>query len=206
MNDDEFVRKVLNFYEEEGRTFSWRETEDPYSVLVVEILLIKTQAEQVEPIYKNLTAEYPTAEDLARASPGKIGEITDVLGLSYRKKHLHKMAKSLVNDFNSEVPCDLDKLLELYGVGRYVANAVLCFAFGRPRPIVDVNTSRILSEAFGIKTNERPRDSEKLWSKAGELVPDQKCKEYNWGLLDLGAKTSPRKKGEKTVKGVLSRY
>lgn len=206
MNNDEFVKKVIAFYEEEGRNFLWRQKEDPYAILVAEMLLVKTQAGQVEPVYEKLLARYPSVRDLAKANIKNIGGITDVLGLSYRKNHLKRMAKSVVNSFGGKIPEDSDSLLNLYGVGRYIANAVLCFAFEKSMPIVDVNTSRVLSEVFDIVSEGRPRENKELWSKAGELVPRNKCKEYNWGLLDLGAKISPRNKERKTVKDILREY
>lgn len=85
------------------------------------------------------------------------------------------------------VPDEMEELLELPGVGRYIASAVLCFGFGRDVPIVDVNVARVLGRVFGLKPKGRPQNDPNMLKLAGGLVPRGKGPEYNEALLDFAA-------------------
>lgn len=204
MDKNTFVEKVTAFYEEEGRTFPWRRTDDPYRILVSEILLQQTNAEQVEEVYSEFFEKYPRPEALASAGREDIIDVIGVLGLHYRADRLKQIAEDLVEQHGGQIPAELEELLELHGVGNYVANAVLCFGFDQPRPLVDVNVARVLSEVFDLELKDRPRQDKELWAFAEELVPEKKFKEYNWGLLDIGARSSPRKKDSESIESLLN--
>jgi A/G-specific adenine glycosylase len=96
----------------------------------------------------------------------------------------------MLNDrFQGEVPSDAEQLKGLTGVGNYIANAVLCFAYNRRAAVVDTNVIRVLARVFGlISKRSRPRTDPELWRAAAALLPRQRVKDYNWALLDLGKK------------------
>jgi A/G-specific adenine glycosylase len=98
------------------------------------------------------------------------------------------MTEVLVAEFDGRVPQDSDSLIRLPGVGRYIASATLCFAFGRRVPIVDTNVIRIFSRYFGIISRERrAKDDQQLWAIAETLLPRKNIREYNWALIDFAA-------------------
>ncbi|KXA97441.1 hypothetical protein AKJ37_02975 [candidate division MSBL1 archaeon SCGC-AAA259I09] len=193
----EFVEKIIGWYEENGRhRFPWRNTEDPYEILTAEFLLQKTTAEQVEEVYPKFLEAFPEVGDLAEAPKEEILDIIGGLGLAYRADRMKEVAQEISDDYKGRVPEGLDELLNLKGVGDYTANSVLCYAFGRARPVIDTNAGRILKRVFGLNVGGRLRQSDDLWSLAEDLVPENEPKKYNLGLLDLGAFVCHKKEPE----------
>lgn len=183
-----FRRTLLAWQRKYGRKFPWRQTRNPYRVLIAELFLQKTQAKQVKPIYLEFLRRFPTVESLACAPPGKIRPAIWSLGLLGRARHLKEMARAVVSKFEGRIPNTESALLELKGVGRYAANAVLCFAFDQPRAVVDANVVRLLSRYFGIKPlKERAHADADLWEAAQSLIPKRGAKEYNWAVFDFAA-------------------
>lgn len=142
---------VIDFYSKEGRKFPWRETTDPYVVLVSEILLQKTTSKQVLEIFRDFFNRFPTVDSLARADADEIKGFVQQLGLAKRAGFLKNLALTIVNELNSRIPSNTKDLLKLKGVGQYTANAVLCFAFNKKLPVVDSNIARVLRRYFNLK-------------------------------------------------------
>jgi len=183
-----FRRRLQKWYRRHHRQFDWRETQDPYAILLSEVLLQRTQASQVASYFNRILSQFPTPVALSAAPDDKAYEALRPLGLAKRARTLVAMAQVLVADFEGRVPQDPDLLVNLPGVGRYIASATLCFAFGRRIPIVDSNVIRILSRYFGIVSNERrPKDDPRLWKIAETLLPRKSVREYNWALIDFAA-------------------
>src|SRR5438876_10727281 len=104
------------------RMFPWRDTNNPYHILIAEMMLRRTQARQVIPVYNRFVAQFPDAEMLAKAPPGEVAEILVPLGLSWRVPAFQQMAQVLVTEHNGQVPTNYGTLLTLPGVGDYVAS------------------------------------------------------------------------------------
>ena len=189
MNEDlkgNFSRRLLAWWKKNKRDFTWRYTNDPYAVLVAELLLQKTNAEKVEPVYLEFMRRFPTIRKLQRASIHEITEVITPLGLFYRAVRISHVADAIANTFDGVVPNTPEELLTLPGVGSYMMNAILCFAFGQPRPLIDTNSTRVLTRVFGLNPSKtRPRTDRQLWAFASSLVPALYAKEYNWALIDL---------------------
>lgn len=183
-----FQTSILNWYAGNGRCLHWRDTNEPFKILVAEFLLQKTDVEKVKPVYKKFIYHWPSPQLLSKARISSISKIIQPLGLNYKANRLKSTAKVIVEKFGGKIPEVDDKLLELPGVGRYIASAVECFAFNKPKAVLDTNVIRIFNRIFGIKSKKsRPRDDPQLWSFAQTLVPANNAKEYNWGLIDYGA-------------------
>jgi A/G-specific adenine glycosylase len=179
---------ILNWYANNGRSLPWRNTDEPFKILVAEFLLQKTNAEKVIPVYKRFIYRWPSPQSLSKARVSSIYKVIQPLGLKYKANRLKSTATVIVEKYGGKIPEINGKLLELPGVGRYVASAVECFAFDKPKAVLDTNVIRILNRIFGIKSDKnRPRDDPCLWGFAQTLVPTNNAKEYNWGLLDYGA-------------------
>jgi A/G-specific adenine glycosylase len=129
--------KLLEWYSYNGRELPWRETTDPYSILVSEVMLQQTQVERVVPRWHAWLERWPTVGALAAASPGDV--IVEWQGLGYNRRalSLHRAACAVAE---GGWP---DDLTELPGVGAYTAAAVGNFAFGRDVLPIDVNVRRI---------------------------------------------------------------
>ena len=150
--------QLLAWYESCGRDLPWRRTRDPYAILVSEVMLQQTQVDRVVPRYLDWLERWPTVEALAAATPAEVIRAWQGLGYNRRAVSLHRAARMVAA---RGWPSDLT---ELPGVGRYTADAVSCFAFGRAVLPVDTNVRRVLE-----------------WT---ELPFDSDCAQ---ALMDLGA-------------------
>jgi A/G-specific adenine glycosylase len=128
---------LLTWFDEHGRDLPWRETRDPYAILVSEVMSQQTQVERVVPRWHRWLERWPTIEALASAPAGSVIKEWQGLGYNRRALALHRAAQQIAA---YGWP---DDLTELPGVGRYTADAVACFAFDRPVLPVDVNVQRV---------------------------------------------------------------
>lgn len=133
---------LLAWFAEHGRDLPWRSTRDPYAILVSEVMSQQTRVERVVPRWRRWLERWPTVASLAEAPAGDV--ITEWQGLGYNRRalSLHGAAQRVAAHGWPE------DLAELPGVGRYTADAVACFAFGKPVLPVDVNVRRV-SERSG---------------------------------------------------------
>jgi len=183
-----FVDALLEWYTRNSRDFPWRGISDPYKILISEILLQKTRAENVVVVFNRFVTKYPNAEKLSTASFSELKNEIEILGLhTQRATKLQKLAGILVEKYKGKVPNNKKELLELPGIGVYVANAVLCFAFGYDVPLLDTNIGRIIERVFSVKVAGEERKKSKVWELIAEFVPKGKSREYNYSLIDFGA-------------------
>ncbi|MBA7481013.1 Adenine DNA glycosylase [subsurface metagenome] len=183
-------KRLLDWFELNGRDFPWRSKPSPYGVLIAEKLLQQTAArDKLVEVYNKLVNTYPNPRLLADADISILEDIIQPLGLRYRAKELRAMACELIARHNGEVPRDLEKLLELPGIGEYAARAVLSLAFGDDVPIVDSNIARFLYRIFSIKgpLPSNPARKRGLIELAGNLIPEGRSKKFNLAILDLCA-------------------
>jgi len=179
-------KAVIDFFKREGRHFPWRDTRDPYVVLVSELLLQKTTARQVLEIFDEFFTRFPSICELADADLETLRTMVRRLGLTKRADYLKSIASEIAEVHQGSVPAD-GSLLRLKGVGTYTANAVLCFAFGKKMPLVDSNVGRILRRYFGIEGQKPAYADKSLWEVARWILPDVSWREFNYGLLDISA-------------------
>jgi A/G-specific adenine glycosylase len=128
---------LLDWYRAAGRDLPWRRTRDPYAILVSEVMAQQTQIERVVPRWSRWLGRWPTVESLAAASAGDVIREWQGLGYNRRALSLHRTAQHVAAQGWP------DDLTELPGVGRYTADAVACFAFGRDVLPIDVNVRRV---------------------------------------------------------------
>lgn len=184
-------RSLLEWMRTARRGFFWRNPDvSPFALLVTEILLSRTRAQSVEPVAMRLLARFPEATDLAHADIGEVALILRPLGL-HRKRALRlvECARQLLSRLDGEVPRSPAELMTLPYVGRYTANAVACFAFGRRRAVIDANVSRVYQRLFSLPTPPaRLSAADQLWEFGRRVLPRSglAAKEFNWAILDLG--------------------
>ena len=183
MNGQRFRRDLLTWHADNARDFPWREHVDPWHVLMAEVCLHRTRADQVRPVYEALADLAPTPEDMVKNAV-KARRRMRSLGLRWRANNMVKIARALIKDHDGQVPESDFALRQLPGVGDYVANAVMTFGFDRPAVLIDTNTERIVS---------RVREREKIlrWQLRLDLHelagPEGPNAAFNYALLDLGA-------------------
>ena len=181
-------QSLLEWYQREKRDLPWRNTDDPYHILVSEFMLQQTQVKTVIPYYQRWLKSFPTTETLAGAREPRVLKHWEGLGYYSRARNLHRSAKLMVNEFNGNVPDSWDEILKLPGVGRYTAGAVLSIAFNRNVPVLDGNVKRVLSRLFCLMENGSSSASEnRLWQVAEKMVPSRLQGDFNQALMELGA-------------------
>jgi A/G-specific adenine glycosylase len=182
--------RLDNWFEAYGRQFPWRETRNPYAVLLAEKLLQQTVARKaVVEIYEKLLLQFPSPSELARARAEDVRTLILPLGLHYRANELVTLSEQICREHGCQVPQDLKALRALHGVGNYIARATLCFAFEERIAVIDTNVARILYRVFGLPGSmpANPARKKSLIELASSLLPDQRVRDYNFAMLDLGA-------------------
>jgi len=183
-----FQRRLLAWYDANGRDLPWRRTDDPYHVLVSEIMLQQTQVDRVLPKYHEFLARYPTMEHLARASTASVKRVWYPLGYNIRPVHLQGIARETVARYGGRLPDDADALRRMKGIGPYTAGAILAFAYRRDAAIVDTNVKRVLGRVFlGPRRTARLRGQKAWWDLARAVLPSRRVYDHNQALMDFGA-------------------
>ncbi|MFB6167289.1 MAG: A/G-specific adenine glycosylase [Haloferacaceae archaeon] len=180
------VREALvAWYEADHRSFPWRETTDPYRILVSEVMSQQTQLSRVVDAYEAFVERWPTAPALAAADRSEVVSFwTDhSLGYNNRATYLHEAARQVVEERGGEFPTTPDELRELMGVGPYTANAVASFAFDAGDAVVDTNVERVLYRAFAAI---READDPPYEAFANALMPEGESRVWNNAIMELG--------------------
>jgi A/G-specific adenine glycosylase len=181
------VQKLLAWSTIHSPVFPWRTTNNPYFVLVSELLLRRTRAEQVREVYTQFTRMFPSIHSLATAKESDIGKVIYGLGIVTRSRLIARISRKISNGYSGEIPSDAASLtLALGKNSRYTRNAILCFSFNQDVPIFDSNVKRIFERVFTLNLGNEAHKKESSWELASQLVPRGKSKNYNWALLDLG--------------------
>ncbi|WP_459190941.1 HhH-GPD family protein [Halosimplex sp. J119] len=182
--DVDAVREALvEWYEDDHREFPWRRTDDPYEILVSEVMSQQTQLSRVVAAWEAFLERWPTTADLAAADRADVvGFWSDhSLGYNNRAKYLHEAAGQIESEYGGEFPREPDELAELMGVGPYTANAVASFAFNNGDAVVDTNVKRVLYRAFDV-----PDDDDTFERMAAEVMPAGDSRVWNNAIMELG--------------------
>lgn len=183
-----FRRSLLRWYGRHGRDLPWRQTRDPYAILVSEFMLQQTQVATVIPYYNAWLHRFPDLAALAAASEGNVLQAWQGLGYYARARNLRAAARAVQDRHDGKFPHDPGAIRELPGVGRYTANAVAAFAFDRSVPIVEANTARVLARLFDVRMRiDQSNGRTALWDRAASLIPKISSRIFNSALIDLGA-------------------
>lgn len=183
-----FSRKLLEWHKSNTVSFPWRKTHDPYRVLISEMFLRKTNREQVRPVFSKFIAKYPTIASLSEAKPDDIESLITPLGMEHERTQLLREIARIIMASGGNIPLNKNSLLQLPGVGNYVANAVLCFSSGRDVPLVDDDDDDDVQRVFSIRSHKaRAREDKGIWKYVASLIPPGKARLFNMALLDFAA-------------------
>ncbi len=184
----QFRTRLLSWYGRHGRDLPWRRTDDPYHILVSEMMLQQTQVDRVLPKYHEWLGKYPSLHALAEAPIEEVLESWRPLGYNIRPRRLRDIARESVARFGGELPSDEQTLLSFKGIGAYTAGAIRSFAFGERAAILDTNVARVLFRVFVGRGDPKSHATTKhLWTVSEALVPRKRFFDFNQALMDFGA-------------------
>jgi A/G-specific adenine glycosylase len=176
---------LLAWYEQYKRELPWRQTHDPYAILVSETMLQQTGVERVIPKYLAFLAAFPTLHALAAAPSADVIRLWSGLGYNRRAVWLQRAARSALERWGG-LPAAIDDLLALPGVGPYTARAVACFAFAAQVATIDTNIRRVLTRVLH-GAEETQLTAKAMQALADSVLPPGRAYDWNQALMDLGA-------------------
>ena len=194
-NKEFFVKNLLKWYEINGREFFWRKKKlDPFQFVVLEIVLQRTTAKRVNKLFDAFFRKYSTIDRIYQSTDFELEADLQVFGLQRRKREIiKKLAKHLKELHDGRLPLNMEELIEIPGIGSYIANAVSCY-YGKCAPFLDTNSARVLGRFFGMPISRNPSSDRKLYDFAEQLMPHNNALELNWALIDFGALVCTAKK------------
>ncbi|KIA88986.1 A/G-specific adenine glycosylase [Kaistella jeonii] len=181
-------RKLLDWYEINGRDLPFRKTSDPYKIWICEIIFQQTRIEQGLNHYRNFIERFPDVQTLATAETDEVLLYWKGLGYYSRALNLHKAALQIMNDFNGTFPSDHVDILQLKGVGKYTAAAISSICFGKKIAAVDGNFYRVLSRVFADDFDISHSKAFDYFSElALKMMPENEAGHFNEAMMDLGS-------------------
>ena len=180
-----FRNRLITWGRKNFQQFPWRETGDPYAILVAEIMLHRTQVKQVVPIYTDFIKRFPDIVTVHKADESSILSSIKGLGLSWRARLFKEMADDICKNYLSTIPQEKEALVSLPGVNDYIASAVRSFAWGYPDPVMDTNIVRIIGRLFGFEVKDSSRRNPRLHILIEKLVDIKDSTSFNYAMLDL---------------------
>ena len=175
------AKQLSAWYDQSGRRFPWRFKGDSYHVLATEFILQRTRASVANQVYEAFFEKYESLRKLASSDERTIIRFFSPLGLRYRGPRLLELAREIEKSRSGTIPCSMDALLKLRGVGVYVASAVLNVACLIPTPVVDKNVMRVLNRHLGIVKESKGRELISTLYRHGD------SRKLSYALIDIGA-------------------
>ncbi len=179
-----FQSKMYTYYRKNKRSLPWRETRDPYKVLVSELMLQQTQAPRVIPKYKAFLKKFPTIKVLATASTREVLEMWQGLGYNRRALYLSRIARTVVKHYKGIFPKTYEELCALPGIGPYTASAIMVFAYEKSQVLIETNIRAVFIHFFFPKSKKIP--DTKLLPLIGKYMDSEYPKEWYNALMDYG--------------------
>ena len=176
---NQLKRILLNWYKNNKRSFSWRNTNDPWKILLIEIISQQTQINRANTYYQKFIKKFPTPESMSKSSLKTILKMWSGLGYNIRAKRIYESSKILAKKGFEGIYPNFELLP---GVGQYTKNAILSFAYGDKVLAVDTNLERIITRYFGV---DNTKDYVRKYSNL--LLKDINSKDLNQAFMDFGS-------------------
>jgi A/G-specific adenine glycosylase len=189
-----FAERLLAWFDTSGRKgLPWQQDPSPYRVWVSEVMLQQTQVAAVIPYFERFMRRFPSVQALAAAPLDEVLHQWTGLGYYARARNLQACAKALIAHHGGEFPASLEAVMELPGIGRSTAGAILAISRGERHPILDGNVKRVLARVFGIGGDPAATAVlADLWQRAERCTPQQRVADYTQAIMDLGATVCSR--------------
>ena len=180
---------LLPWFDRHGRKdLPWQRDRTPYRVWISEIMLQQTQVATVVPYFIAFMERFPNAAALAAAPLDEVLHRWSGLGYYARARNLHRAAQMLAARHGGEFPRTLEEVMELPGIGRSTAGAILALSRDECHPILDGNVKRVLSRRFGVEGySGESAVAARLWQLAEQNTPRDRSAAYTQAIMDLGA-------------------
>jgi A/G-specific adenine glycosylase len=186
-----FREALVLWFSQNGRDYPWRRTQDPYAILISEVMLQQTQIATVlgRGFYTRFLETFPNIESLAAAEDERLLKAWEGLGYYRRVRMLRETARAVIAEHGGGFPMELEALLKLPGVGPYTAGALRAFASDLPAALVDGNVARVLSRVmdFSAPVDDTPGQKQ-IWEWAEALADPGNSRIYHSALMELGQK------------------
>ena len=181
-----FSEQIVQWYLDHGRhDLPWRKKVTPYRIWISEIMLQQTQVKTVVPYFKNFITKFPSQKKLSEASEDQIMAAWSGLGFYRRARNIFATKEIIKNNYRNRFPKDFQQIIELPGIGKSTAGAIMSLAYLDPHPILDGNVKRVISR-FLKKELDLIKEAE-LWKLSKEMINRDDCFSYTQGIMDLGA-------------------
>jgi A/G-specific adenine glycosylase len=180
-----FQRLIYKYYNEHRRDLPWRNTDNPYHILVSEIMLQQTQVERVIEKYNLFLSRFPDVASLAKATLKEVLEVWQGLGYNRRAISLMKLAGIIVLEYQGKLPADAEKLMKLPGIGRATAGCLLAFAFCKPSVLIETNIRRVFIHHF-FQDREGVHDDE-IMPLVDATLDRSNPRDWYYALMDYGS-------------------
>ena len=190
----QFAPELLGWFETGGRKdLPWQHPPTPYRVWVSEIMLQQTQVATVIPYYEAFLRRFPDVRALAAAPLDEVLHLWSGLGYYARARNLQRAAQAIVARHGGEFPAGIEQVVELPGVGRSTAGAILALSRNERHAILDGNVRRVMTRYFGVEGFPgEPAVERRLWALSEACTPRQRVAEYTQAVMDLGATVCTR--------------
>ena len=184
-----FSNRLIKWHKKSGRkNLPWQIKTTPYKVWISEIMLQQTQVNTVKPYFKRFIERYPSVTELAMSTQEEIMTYWSGLGYYSRAKNIHLSSLIITERFKGLLPMSLDDLINLPGIGRSTAGAIMSLGHKKSAPILDANARRVLCRYKAIKGDLfKSKTNKELWTIAESLLPKENGSIYTQALMDLGA-------------------
>jgi A/G-specific adenine glycosylase len=181
----QFQTAIITWGVKNFRKFPWRVDNNPYYILISEVMLHRTNASQVKNIFNSFIEKYPTFNSLNEINIAELYEKLHPLGLNWRINLLYEMINEIKINFYGKIPEEKEDLLSLPGINNYIAGAIRCFAWNFPEPLADTNTIRVVGRLYNLEIKDSSRRNPVFLSLLSYLLSHDKPRIYNYALLDL---------------------
>jgi A/G-specific adenine glycosylase len=179
--------QLLTWFRKNARDLPWRQTRDPYSIWVSEVMLQQTRVATVTDRYMQFMRRFPSLVSLALAREDDVLTLWSGLGYYKRARMLHGAAQLLVNEHGGSLPKSAVELRRLPGVGDYTAAAIASIAHGEPVAVVDGNVERVVIRILGMQAANGRLSAARLKEAASRLLDPQAPGTFNQAMMELGA-------------------
>lgn len=180
----QFKEFIWHFYHENKRDFAWRNIDNPYYVVVSEIMLQQTQTHRVIAKYKDFIAAFPTFESLAQAQLRDVLSVWQGLGYYRRARFLHQLAQKVVDEYAGVLPQDTKILQTFPGIGPNTAGSICAFAFNQPTIFIETNIRTVFIHSFFCDRTD-VTDKE-IIALIAATVDQENPREWYYALMDYG--------------------
>lgn len=180
-----FKKTIWEYYDKNKRDFPWRQTHDPYKILVSEVMLQQTQAPRVVPKYESFLKKFPNTKTLAQVSLSEVLKEWQGLGYNRRGMFLKKCAEKIESDFGGKFPKDFKQLCSLPGIGPATAGDILAFAWNIPVVVIETNIRSVFIHFF-FEDKENISDKE-LLPLIEKTLDKENPRQWYWALFDFGS-------------------